>query len=128
MDATRRGEVWTNRLIVSSPAGGIALLPEKKNSNMPFCHTAPERFDNNQIDFSYIRSRRVLFEDREMKDGEFLVFQTSRNGESEEEPHFGIIRKLEFWPGGLRMEYFFNPTPGDRRTDADIRSKRDYER
>ncbi len=63
-----------------------------------------------------------------MKKEDFIVFQTADSGNSTGKPHFGIIRNLEYWPGGIRMEYFFNLVPGDRRTDADIHSEWDLKR
>jgi hypothetical protein len=127
-DARLAGIVWTNQLFISAEGGGISLLRQRENTDMPFCYEAPDTFQTATLEFFSTRSRQGMIENREMKKDEYIVFQTAGNGDTKGNPHFGIIRNLEYWPGGLRMEYFFNPVPGDRRTDVDIHSEWDLKR
>jgi len=122
------GGIWTNRLVIAAPGGGMKLLSEKEDTDMPFCHEAPDSFSSEELEFTYTRGRDRIVEDTRPGKKEYIVFQSTIPPKNSTEPHYGIIRNLEFWPGGLRMEYFFNPIPGDRRTDADIRSGRDLTR
>ena len=125
----RSGSGWTNYFVFSaSPNGGLSLLQEKKTSFMPFCHEAPEVFDTQKLEFTYARSRREIFIDSKPKEGQYIVFQTPHDVSSGQEPHYGVMRSIECWPGGLRMEWFFNKTPGDRRIDGDISSPRTIDR
>lgn len=122
-DARLAGIVWTNQLYIAAEGGGMSLLQQRKNTDMPFCLEAPETFQSETLELFSTRSRQGMMENREMKKEDFIVFQTADSGNSTGKPHFGIIRNLEYWPGGIRMEYFFNLVPGDRRTDADIHSE-----
>lgn len=125
----RAGIGWTNRFAFSaSPNGGVSLLNEKKSSAMPFCHEAPESFDAQKLEFSFARSRHAIFFDSNPKEGQYIVFQTPYDASSGEKPHYGVIRNIECWPGGIRMEWFFNKTSGDRRIDGDITSPFDFKR
>lgn len=120
---------WTNYFAFSaSPNGGVSLLNEKKSSAMPFCHEAPESFDAQKLEFSFARSRHAIFFDSNPKEGQYIVFQTPYDASSGEKPHYGVIRNIECWPGGIRMEWFFNKTSGDRRIDGDITSPFDFKR
>lgn len=125
----RSGIGWTNYFAFSaSPNGGVSLLNEKKSSAMPFCHEAPESFDAQKLEFSFARSRHAIFFDSNPKEGQYIVFQTPYDASSGEKPHYGVIRNIECWPGGIRMEWFFNKTSGDRRIDGDITSPFDFKR
>lgn len=110
---------WTNVCRIAAPGGGVALQNENMQSKMPFLYEAPLHIVTTEIEFSFVRTREKVLLDNRMADGTYMVFQTipsSRNGKS----HFGILRKLEFWPEGLRFEYFYNAKPEDRRIAADI--------
>lgn len=124
----RSGIAWTNLFVVAAPEGGLVLLKENRESSMPFVHDAPEEFSNQKLDFIYARSHKKTYVDTRPKAGEYIVFRTSCDSPCEGEPHYGVIRNMECWPGGLRMEWFFNPKPGDRRIDADITSPLDFKR
>ena len=124
----RSGIAWTNLFVVASPEGGVALLKEKKDSTMPFVHEAPEEFEIQKLEFTYARSHDRIYVDTKPKAGDYLVFRTSCDGSGERKPHYGVIRDIECWPGGLRMEWFFNKTPGDRRIDGDICAPRTIDR
>ena len=127
--AIRAGVGWTNYFVFAVPPnGGLSLLNEKKTSTMPFCHEAPEVFDTQKVEFTYARSRRAIFIDSNPKEGQYIVFKTPSNASDGQEPHYGVIRNIECWPGGLRLEWFFNKTPGDRRIDGDICSPRIIDR
>lgn len=124
----RSGGVWTNRLRIASPGGGLEMHKEKPYSHMPFCHMAPDCFSSEQLVFSDIRAREGPIESNRPGNGDYIVFKTTDNSGEASDGHYGIIRQLAFWPGGLRMEYFFNPAPEDRRIDVDIHSQCDLER
>ena len=127
--AIRAGVGWTNYFVfAASPNGGLSLLNEKKSSNMPFRHDAPEVFDTQKLEFTFARSNDAIFIDANPKKGQYIVFKTPSNAINGQKPHYGVIRNIECWPGGLRLEWFFNTTPGDRRIDGDISSPRVVDR
>lgn len=117
--AVCRGGILTNRLVISVPDGGIRTFTERSGGYMPFVSTAPNSFPASEVEFELIRSRDEIFVDALPKPEEYIVFKTG-SGTPGEPFHVGLIRKLEFWPGGLRMEYFFNREPGSIHTDADV--------
>ncbi len=127
--AIRAGVGWTNYFAFAvPPEGGLSLLEEKNTSNMPFCHDAPEAFDTQKLEFTFARSDNAIFIDANPKKGQYIAFKTPSIASGRQQPHYGIIRKIECWPGGLRMEWFFNKTPDDRRIDGDICSPRSIDR
>ena len=127
--AIRAGVGWTNYFAFAVPPdGGLSLLNEKKASNMPFCHDAPEAFDTQKVVFTFARSDSVIFIDATPKKDQYIAFKTPSIASDRQQPHYGVIRNIECWPGGLRMEWFFNTTPGDRRIDGDICSPRIIDR
>ena len=127
--AIRAGVGWTNYFAFAAPANGaMTLLTEKQMSSMPFLHEAPDVFDAKTLEFTYARSLDSIFIDENIRKGQYIIFETPHDSTKGQKPHYGVMHNIEWWPGGLRMEYFFNPVPGDRRTDADIHSKWDLKR
>ena len=123
------GGVWTNRLRIACPGGGLSVLSRRENTDMPFCPVAPESFPTNELEFVQIQTERSYLTNRVLDDGKFIVFQTATNpAVPGEPPHFGIIDQMRFDPGEMSIDYFFNTEPGDRRTDADTSAVWDLRR
>jgi hypothetical protein len=111
---------WTNYCRIAAPGGGVAVHKENTQSKMPFLYEAPPDMSRTEIEFSFVRTREKILLDNRMADGTYMVFQTIPVGPENGRSNFGILRKLEFWPGGLRFEFFYNSEPDDCRIAADI--------
>ncbi len=116
---------FTNTLEVKTYGGGLAIFEEELYSSSPFMSIAPDDFAEEIVVFSYARTKKTVIHDGRMKKGTYLVFKTRAGEEAAEDipSHFGIIRQMEFSPGMVTFEYFFNPKPDDRRIDGNINSQ-----
>ena len=116
---------FTNTLEIQTFEGGMAVADEEPYSSSPFHPIANMDLPGEQQIFTYARTKDAILRDARMKKATYLIFKTkcsdsaSQNGAF----HFGILRKIEFSPGRLRFEYFFNAEPEDRRIDGDIHSQ-----
>ena len=116
---------YTNRLSLRTERGGFSVLRESGDSDSPFVGLLPEPLQTNQLIFTQARTREKILEDGRLKNNEYIVFRSSTGTDDHEAFHCGIIRRLDFSPGELQLEYFFNAEAGDLRVDGDLRSKKD---
>lgn len=118
---------YTNTLHVMVEDGGLAVLDEHGDSDSPFVIETPARFATNELTFSYAMTGDRIIHDSfpNTKKREYIVFRTAPPAGGTNDFNSGIIRDLRCAPGRLKMEYFFNPHPGDARIDGDLKSKCD---
>lgn len=119
---------YTNRLSLRIERGGFSVLRESGDSDSPFVSLLPEPLQTNQLTFTQARTRDKILEDGRLKNNEYIVFRSSTETDDGEVFHCGIIRRLDFSPGQLQLECFFNSEAGDLHIDGDIRSKKDFGR
>ena len=113
---------YTNKLSIRVENGGLSVLRESGDSDSPFVAETPPTLQTNQLAFILARTRDAILENTRLDDDEYIVFRTMTSTDDGNVSHCGIIRSLEFSPGELRLEYFFNPENGDNRIDGDVRS------
>lgn len=113
---------YTNQLSIRVENGGLSILRESGDSDSPFVGKLPQTLQTNQLTFVLARTHDAILEDNRLKDDEYIVFRSLTYTGDGPASRCGIIRHLEFSPGELRLEYFFNPENGDDRIDGDIRS------
>ncbi len=111
---------YTNVLHVKVVDGGLSVETEIGESESPFVSHLPPAFETNQLKFVYARTKGRILEDSRPPKKHYIVFCTDMSNKGGEGAFCGIIRNIEFSPGQLRLEYFFNQNPDDRRLDADV--------
>lgn len=111
---------YTNVLHVKVQKGGLEIATEFGESDSPFNSVAPSSFITNHLTFVRARTRKRVLEDNRLGEKDYIIFKTDISHAGSIETYYGIIRNLQFSPGQLRMEYFFNPVSGDLRLDADV--------
>ncbi len=113
----------TNTLILRTPCGGVAVFEEDKETFSPFMPVAPSDFNATSLCFTYARTRNTILKNETLGRNKYIVFKTTvdRMPTGEDGCHYGIIRRLDYLPGHLQFEYFFNTEPDDRRIDGDIK-------
>lgn len=111
---------YTNVLHIKVVDGGLSVKTETGESESPFVSSPPPSFETNQLKFVYARTKDRILEDSRLQKKNYIVFYTNISNNGEEGAFCGIIRNIEFSPGQLRLEYFFNQNPDDRRLDADV--------
>lgn len=116
---------YTNVLHVKVADGGLSVETETGESESPFVSQFPSSFETNQLKFVYARTKDRILEDSRPRKKSYIVFCTDISNKGGKEAFCGIIRNIEFSPGQLRLEYFFNHNPDDRRLDADVSSPLD---
>ncbi len=116
---------YTNVLHIKVAEGGLVIATEAGESESPFISQVPASFDTNILTFVHARTKDKILEDKRLEKKDYIIFRSKIGNDEKSEPSCGILRNLEFFPGQLRLEYFFNPVPGDIRLDADVSSPLD---
>lgn len=113
---------YTNVLQIKVSDGGLSIAAEADESESPFMSHVPLSFGTNILTFVHARTKDTILEDKRLAEKYYIIFSSQISNEEKSEPYCGILRNLEFFPGQLRLEYFFNTIPGDQRLDADVSS------
>ncbi|MCL1920772.1 MAG: carboxypeptidase-like regulatory domain-containing protein [Kiritimatiellaeota bacterium] len=106
--------------------GGLIRGALDKWSELKSPHVAPEVEYAQEVVFRVHHTPDKILEDSKLTNNEYLLFETYSRGE---EPCVGkIYGSMPFCEdsknpegGWLRLLYFFNPVPGDRRVESDPR-------
>ena len=116
---------YTNVLHIKVADGGLAVETEFGESQSPFISLTPSSLHTNLLTFVYARTKDAILEDNRPSEKDYIIFKTNVNTSDGTELFCGILRNMEFFPGQLRLEYFFNRNSGDMRLDADVSSALD---
>jgi hypothetical protein len=116
---------YTNVLHIKVADGGLSVETEAGESQSPFISLVPSSLRTNLLTFVYARTKDAILIDNRPSEKDYIVFKTNLSTSDGTELFCGIIKNIEFFPGQLRLEYFFNRNSGDMRLDADESSPLD---
>ena len=113
--------VHTNRLAIRGVGGGgFVTLKKDAYSEMKTAYTAPATGYADELVYEYRRTTDMILLDNKLQEDEYLAFKSpARGGGNSSEAHFGVISLLNFGGGWVQFRYTCNPTPNDRKLEAE---------